>query len=57
MRSPSTTISRPGGGVEIVVAVGGFPYSLATPSTSPADNRSDPTGIPGGGSFRFLGNA
>ena len=46
-----------GGCVEIAVAVGGFPYSLATPSMSPADNRSDPTGIPGGGSFRFLSNA
>ena len=48
MRSPSTAISRPGGCVEIAVAVGGFPYSLAAPSMSPADNRSDPTGIPGG---------
>ena len=38
-----------GGCVEIAVAAGGFPYSLATPSMSPADNRSDPTGIPGGG--------
>ena len=47
-RSPSTTISRPGGCVEIAAAAGGFPYSLAAPSMSPADNRCDPTGIPGG---------
>ena len=31
------------------LAAGSFPYSLGTPSMSPADNRSDPTGIPGGG--------
>ena len=48
MRSPSTAISRPGGCVEIAVAVGGSSYRLAAPSMSPADNRSDPTGIPGG---------
>ena len=48
-RSPSTTISSPGGFVEIVVAVGGIPYIRATPSISPSDNHLDDLiGMPGG---------
>ena len=46
--SPSTRIASPAGFVVIVVAVGTVPYSLATPSMSPADKPDDVTGIPGG---------
>ena len=53
--SPSTITSSPGGLVDTVNVPGGVPYSLATPSMSPADKEApNPYPIPGGIVSTFL---